>query len=291
MNIMSTIKTQIQKQLRLRPWEFLILTLAVAYLILDIVLFKKNPHIIININIILNPLLAIIVAVVAFLLIRKMGAGNPNRPLWSGLTIGWVLWAIAEILYTIPLFTGKDATYPSAADIFWLFGYIPMFLAFMQRQRVLPVQLSLINKILSMVIALVMIGFTGYFILVPLLAAFNPNETLKSILNLLYPLLDLALLLLVLRSFFAFVQGTYGQARLWVAIGFFFKTFSDLVYCYLRGINRYYHYGLVDFPSVFLRDYCYTIGYLFFLLGLIVLWRVPMFSAPIIKTPEDSVLQ
>ncbi len=65
---MSTIITRIQKQLRLRPWEFLIITLAVAYLILDIILFKKNPNIIININIILNPLLAIIVALVAFLL-------------------------------------------------------------------------------------------------------------------------------------------------------------------------------------------------------------------------------
>jgi hypothetical protein len=288
---MSIIKTQIQKQLRLRPWEILIITLAVAYLILDIILFKKNPNFIININIILNPLLAIIVAVVAILLIRKMGAGNPNRPLWSGLTIGWILWAIAEILYTIPLFTGKEATYPSAADIFWLFGYIPMFYAFLQRQRVLPVQLSLRNKILSLAIALMMIGFTGYFILVPLLDVFNPNESLKSILNLLYPLLDLTLLLLVLRSFFAFVQGTYGQARLWVAVGFFFKTLSDLIYCYLRGINRYYHYGLVDFPSVFLVDYSYTIGYLFFLLGLIILWRVPMFSAPVIKSPEDSVLK
>jgi hypothetical protein len=288
---METLKTQVQKQLRQRPWMILIFTLAFIYLIVDIILFKKNPSIIININIILNPLLAIIVAVVAILLIRKMGAGNPNRSLWSGLTLGWILWAIAEILYTIPLFSGKEATYPSAADIFWLLGYIPMFYAFTQRQRILPVQLSLRNKIISLGIALMMIGFTGYFILAPLLNVFNPNETLKSILNLLYPLLDLALLLLVLRSFFAFVQGTYGQARLWVAIGFFFKTFSDLVYSYLRGINRYYHYGLVDFPSVFLRDYSYTIGYLFFLLGLIILWQVPMFSAPVIKTPEDSVLR
>jgi hypothetical protein len=48
---------------------------------------------------------------------------------------------------------------------------------------------------------------------------------------------------------------------------------------------------LVDFPSVFLVDYSYTIGYLFFLLGLIILWRVPMFSAPVIKSPEDSVLK
>jgi hypothetical protein len=285
---MSTIKTQIQKQLRQRPWEILILTLAVVYLILDIVLFKKNPNIIININIILNPLLAIIVAVVAFLLTRKMGADNPNRPLWSGLTIGWVLWAIAEILYTIPLFTGKEATYPSAADIFWVFGYIPMFYAFLQRQRVIPVELSRNNKIISLVIALVVIGFTGYYILVPVLGVFNPNEILISILNLLYPLLDLTLLLLVLRSFFAFIQGTYGQARLWVAIGFFFKALSDLVYCYLRGITRYYHYGLVDFPSVFLVDYLYTVSYLFFLLGLIILWRVPMFSTPLISNRNDN---
>lgn len=197
--------------------------MAVAYLILDIVLFKKNPNVIININIILNPFLAIIVAALAFLLTRKIGAGNPNRPLWSGLTIGWVIWAIAEIINTIPLFTGKEATYPSAADIFWLVGYLPMFYAFMHRQRVMPVELSRNNKILSWVIALVVIGFSGHFILVPVLGAFNPNYAIKSTLNLLYLLLDLTLLLLALRSFFVFVQGTYGQARLWVAIGFFVK--------------------------------------------------------------------
>jgi hypothetical protein len=286
---MSTVKTQIQKQLRLHPWEILIITLAVVYLILDIVLFKKNPNIIININIILNPLLAATVAVVAFLLTRRIGAGNPNRPLWSGLTIGWVLWAIAEILNTIPIFTGKETTYPSTADIFWMLGYLPMIFAFLQRQRVAPIELNRNNKILSWAIALLVIGFTGYFILFPVVRDFNPNYVLESILNLLYPLMDLTLLLLVLRSFFAFIQGTYGQARLWVAIGFFFKTLSDLVYCYLTGINRYYHYGLVDFSSVFLVDYCYTVGYLFFLLGLIMLRQVPMFSSPDSKTREESV--
>jgi hypothetical protein len=288
---MLAIKNQIQKQLKKRPWEILILTMAFIYLILDVILFKKNPNIIININIILNPLLAITVAVVAFLLARKMGTGNPNRPLWSGLAIGWVLWAIAEILYTIPLFTGKETTYPSAADIFWVLGYFPMFYAFLQRQRVIPVALSLNNKIISLVIALLVIGFTGYYILLPVLGVFNPNEILISMLNLLYPLLDLTLLLLVLRSFFAFIQGTYGQARLWVAIGFFFKALSDLIYCYLRGINRYYHYGLVDFPSVFLVDYCYTLSYLFFLLGLIILGQVPMFSTPHVDTRVDNILQ
>jgi hypothetical protein len=166
-----------------------------------------------------------------------------------------------------------------------------MFYAFLQRQRVIPVALSLNNKIISLVIALLVIGFTGYYILLPVLGVFNPNEILISMLNLLYPLLDLTLLLLVLRSFFAFIQGTYGQARLWVAIGFFFKALSDLIYCYLRGINRYYHYGLVDFPSVFLVDYCYTLSYLFFLLGLIILGQVPMFSTPHVDTRVDNILQ
>jgi hypothetical protein len=288
---MATTKTQIQKQLRQRPWEILALTLAVAYLILDIVLFKKNPNLIININIILNPLLAIIVAVLAILLTHKISPGNPNRPLWSGLTIGWIFWAIAEILYTIPLFTGNNATYPSAADIFWLLGYLPMFYAFLQRQRALPVDLSRNKMIISWAISLVVIGFIGYFILIPVLGAYNPDDVIVSILNLLYPLLDLTLLLLIFRIFFTFIQGTYGQARLWVAIGFLIKALSDLAYCYLTSINRYYHYGLVDFRSVFMVDYSYTISYLFFLLGLIILWRVPMIFASSGSNRTDNVNQ
>jgi hypothetical protein len=284
---MLSFKTQIQKQFKQRPWQILALLLAVAYLILDIVLFKRISNLIININIILNLVLSIIVAAVAFLLTHKISSGNPNRPLWLGLTVGWVLWAIAEILYTIPLFTGKETTYPGFADIFWLLGYLPMFYAFLQRQRALPVELSRNNMIISWVIALVVIGFAGYFILVPVLSVFNPDEFIASVLNVLYPLLDLTLLLLVLRIFFAFVQGTYGQARLWVAIGFFVKAFSDLVYCYLTGINRYYHYGLADFRSVFVVDYSATVSYLFFLVGLLILWKVPMIFAHASSTQSE----
>ncbi len=126
---MENIKPFIQKQLRQHPWEILVFVFALAYLILDIVLFKRNPNLIININSILNPLLAVTVAVMAFFLTRKMSAANPSRLLWSGLTIGWGLWAIAEVIYMIPLLAEKEATYPSAADIFWLLGYLPMFYA------------------------------------------------------------------------------------------------------------------------------------------------------------------
>lgn len=69
------------------------------------------------------------------------------------------------------------------------------------------------------------------------------------------------------------------------------QALSDLIYCYQTGINRYYHYGLADFTSVFVVDYSNTVSYLFFLLGLIILWRVPMFSAPSIKAHEESVSQ
>jgi hypothetical protein len=163
-----------------------------------------------------------------------------------------------------------------------------MFYSFMQRQRVLPVELSRNNKIISWVIALGVVVFAGYFILVPVVSVFNPDEFLLSVLNVLYPLLDLTLMLLVLRIFFAFVQGTYAQARLWVAIGFFLKAFSDLAHCYLKGINRYYHYGLADFRSVFVVDYTSTISYLFFLVGLLILWKVPMLFAPVSSTKTEG---
>jgi len=39
MIIMPVIQNQIQKQLKKRPWEILILALAFAYLILDVILF------------------------------------------------------------------------------------------------------------------------------------------------------------------------------------------------------------------------------------------------------------
>lgn len=283
---MDSLKTQVQKQLSRHSWEVLILAFAIAYLLVDIFLFKKNPNIIININKIVNPFLAITVAVVAYLLTRKMGSGNPNRVLWYGLSIGWALWAVGELIYMLPVLFDKDTAYPGPPDIFWLLGYLPMFYAFMQHERVLPVKLNLNSKILSWLLALVVVGFTGYFMVLPAVRVFNRNYILFSMLNLLYPLLDLTLLLMVLRTFFTFIQGAYGHARLWVAIGFFVKTFSDLTYHYLMSIHRYYHYGLVDFRSVFLVDYTYTAGYLLFLVGLVILWRFASISSPFIKARD-----
>ncbi|MBN2257175.1 MAG: hypothetical protein JW704_05040 [Anaerolineaceae bacterium] len=280
---MSTIIPQFQKQLRKRPLEALILIFAVAYIIVDLVLLNKNPKFIINTNIILNPVVAIITALIALVLVGKMGPGNPKRTLWVGLAAGWSLWAVAELLYALPLFIGKEATYPSAADVFFILGYIPIIYTFLQRQRTVPVDLSRNKQISALVIFLLVIGFTGYFILMPIIRVFNPDEAVISILNLVYPLLDLGLLLLVLRRFFAFGQGSYGLAQMWVAIGFIVKTFSDLAYYYLIGIDRYYHYGLVHFNSVFLVDFTHTASYLLFLIGLTILWRVPLIASPVSK--------
>ncbi len=155
-------------------------------------------------------------------------------------------------------------------------------------QRTLPSEISRNNRILSWFIALLVIGFTAYFILIPVLRAFNPAETMISMLNILYPLLDLTLTLLVLRIFFIFTQGEYGQARLWVAIGFFVKTFSDLSFHYLVGISRYYHYGLADFRSVFVVDYTYTASYLLFLVGLAILWRFSIVFSPFMKARSTT---
>jgi hypothetical protein len=281
---MSSIHPGIQKLLKQRPLAIIVTLFAVLYLVMDIVLLNRNPDAISTINAILNPFLALIVTMVAFTLTHQMGKDNPNRPLWTGLAIGWALWAIAEVLYAIPVFSGQEAAYPSAADIFWLLGYLPMLYAFMQRQRALPMELSRKNRILSWIAISVVIVFSLIFILVPILGAFDPANFIESVLNLLYPLADLILLLLVIRIFFAFTEGIYGQARFWVAIGFFAMTVSDLVYSYLASVDRYYPNGEATFMSVFVVDYTYTGSYLLFLVGLIVLQRIAVISSPFTKS-------
>jgi len=46
-----------------------------------------------------------------------------------------------------------------------------------------------------------------------------------------------------------------GKPSLWVAIGSSSKAFSDLVYCYLTGINRIITTGWPIFEVVFVVDY------------------------------------
>lgn len=221
-------------------------------------------------SIIVLPLILGIVAL-TFNLRRRMVAGSANHTLWTGMTSGAAFWAIAECWWALGILTGSDIPFPSGADFFWLIAYIPMTRALWIRIHSLPRNSNQLWKGVMWIVSLLTVALTVALILIPLIQTYDPSSLLESILNLLYPLGDLLLLLMTLWILSAYQQGMYGQAWVWISGGFILIAASDLFFSYSSMVGTYYPDGQANLISILLVDVPYALGYLGWLVGLLVL--------------------
>jgi hypothetical protein len=164
--------------------------------------------------------LALITLFFSVMLWQQLGGGTNSRFLWSNMIAGWICWTIAEILWTVFAMLSEEIPYPSWADFFWLIGYIPMGLGLFARVRSLPVKPTPGQQAVIWGFSLGTIIFTAIFVLQPIIQTNDPQQVLESILNLIYPLFDLFLFIIVLYLFFAYNQGAYGFGWRLLLIGF-----------------------------------------------------------------------
>jgi len=115
------------------------------------------------------------------------------------------------------------------------------------------------------------LGSVIFFILVPIIQNNSRVGFLEGALNILYPLTDLILLILVLQIFFNYQGGMYGAAWRWLTLGFIFMALGDFGIAYLTTANLYYPNQQVNFFSTFCADIPYNLSYLLCLIGLVKL--------------------
>jgi len=234
-------------------------------------------------NNVINPL-AIGVSVLAFIISSQTGGKGQNRLLWWGLTIGWALWTVAQLWWSIAGIIGQEVPYPSWADFFWLVGYLPMYFALWERNRSLPVKINIYQNAGIWISGLLTVAWTTVFVLIPIFQNNDPTAVLESVLNILYPLADLILMVLVLRIFFAYQQGLSGRVWAWLSAGFIFTSLSDLIFSYASTADLYYPDGKANLISTIGVDVIYNLGYLFWVFGLLIARSIQQthqtFSAP-----------
>jgi diguanylate cyclase len=256
------------------PALILILLLGIGFVVANILIFGRNDSQTIFVNTILNPILALLVTILAISLMRQASQSPRARTLWIGLILGWGLWTIAEVIWTIAFLQGQEAPYPGWADLFWCVGYFFLYLALWLRSNSITGKINRSNRIILVLVSVLMVAFIVVAILIPSIQAYDPSLLLESIINLFYPLADMILLVLALSILFTANKGTFSQSWLWIALGFILISFSDLYFTYLSVQDLYYPDGHVNFMSVFLVDVPYTISYMLFLVGLISLSKM-----------------
>jgi two-component system, sensor histidine kinase PdtaS len=271
------------------PMLILIFVLSIGFVVTNIVIYGRNDSQTIFLNTFFNPILAVLVTVLAASLMRQVSESPRARALWLGLVIGWACWTIAEVIWTTAFLKGQEAPYPSLADLFWCIGYFPMYLALLMRSRSSGEKTGRVSQVIIIVISLLIIGFTLYGILLPIIRDYDPSLFAENFLNLFYPLADTFLIILSLQILFTSRKGSFTGAWFWISLGFILSSLSDLFFTYLSGINLYYPEGHANLMSVFVVDIPYTLSYVSFLVGLVTLLKTKSQTGqsrlPIGRTP------
>jgi hypothetical protein len=146
-----------------------------------------------------------------------------------------------------------------------------MILALGLRSRMIHEKPGIVNRVVVILVSTLIVGFTFYGVLLPIIQAYDSSAVLESALSLFYPLADTILVIQALRILFTAHKGTFSLSWFWIALGFILSAFSDLFFSYASGLDLYYPDMQANFMSIFLVDMPYTLSYIFFIVGLIPL--------------------
>ena len=150
-----------------------------------------------------------------------------------------------------------EVPYPSLADVSYLAGYIPMFLALLLYLGMFRAALTRKTLASTGLVVVAVVLASSYLLLIPIFSSGGDAVTLA--LDVAYPVMDLALFTLSFLGFLIFFEGKPGDAWLLISLGLILNAAADLLFSHttLQGIYFEGH------PSELL----YLWGYLALLLG------------------------
>lgn len=194
--------------------------------------------------------------------LRKYGPKlNKFLTIWLCFTIGMMLWFLGELTWAIYFFLlNVEIPYPSIADFFWLGGYVPLLIALFVYSRLFASVLSKQKKALIATLIIILGALVSVALIVPLIGV---EENLAAlIIDLAYPLLDIALLSTALLGLTIFHKGDLGKSWLWIILGIMLNAAGDMIFSYTTAQGTYYNGHISELLFIY--------GYLFFMLAFYV---------------------
>jgi hypothetical protein len=120
-------------------------------------------------------------------------------------------------------------------------------------------------------LSLGILGLTIPFIFIPIVLDFDVRHLLESLLYVLYPLLDLFLMLLILRLLFTVETGGHRFGWQLLTSGFLLMSFSDLMFTYTDWNGLYYPDLKATLLSRMFVDVPYSASFVLWFAGLYTL--------------------
>ena len=213
---------------------------------------------------------ALTAAVLAALLWRTFDPGETLSLIWGTIAIGLTAWAIGEIIWSSDqIWGGNSLPYPSAADLLWILGYLPIIWALILRYRTLRTGLRNWWQIVALTGYGLVVILTMIYIVAPIVTDTDTTRVYEKTVNLLYPVGDLAIAYLSTALMLVLIGGTLFSSWGLISFGFVCAAVSDLLYAMTlwQGIYQVSPVEGVDFVS-FVINLLYVAFYAFVALGL-----------------------
>ncbi|HEX2935571.1 MAG TPA: hypothetical protein VHO72_09480 [Bacteroidales bacterium] len=221
---------------------------------------------------------ALISSVCLFITFRKFKEYDAAKIAWMLIFIGILLDFIAETTYAvleIGLSVDINEVFPTIADYIWCSAYVAQFAGLIvmyvgYKRSGFSMGNTKVYSILAPSI-LIVLSVVIYFVLVPIIRD-TETQTIEKVFYLFYPVGDLfivipAFILMYITSLFG--KGAISRPWKYLAIGFTFFTFADLIYSYLSWEDNYQTGNIIDIA--------WNAGYL--LIGLSGLYQVELIES------------
>lgn len=209
---------------------------------------------------ILAPIIAGVAVIVSGFSLQKYWhkAGERFSMVWLFFTIGLFLWFVGEAIWMgYVLILGVEIPYPSVADVFWLSGYVPFFVALYLYVKLFGAALSKKTLAISMITTLILTLLVSGTLINPIIGVEEDLTTL--IVDFAYPLFDLALFSVSFIGLLIFLKGNLGKSWLLINAGILSNVAGDVLFSYTTTQEIYYSGHLLELLFLF--------GYIFFLLA------------------------
>ena len=181
--------------------------------------------------------------------------------IWLYFTAGLLLWFIGEAVWAgYTLILGEELPYPSVADVFWIAGYIPFFIALYLYVKLFGNTLNKKTIAISMVVTATLTILAVAALLIPALHA--EEDLARLVMNFAYPLLDLSLFSVAHIGVLIFLKGKLGRPWLLINAAIAANTFADILFIYTTAQGTYYCGHMLELPS--------HLAYLFFLMAFYI---------------------
>jgi len=222
---------------------------------------QVNPQFMLVFSNIVFPATAGVAVMASFWTVKRYAAHNP-RPMFSTAWIGvsaWLLtWFLGESTWAVYVVLFQIDPFPSFADVFYIAGYVFLGIALFLILKLFSSVFSTKTLALVAVVGVSLSLAVGYLLLAPILTSEADLPTM--VFSAAYPIMDIALFILVFSIFIIFFKGAIGKAWFFITFGVALQIAADLFFNYAELQGFYYEGHPLELFWLW--------GYVAFLLGL-----------------------